>query len=84
MKGDRERAVIRKALGRAIDALGSQSALAAAMTKAGKKTSQQNVSWWLRAGSVPAASVLVLEAVSKVSRHDLCPDVFPRRELQVA
>lgn len=59
-------------LQKAIDAVGSQSALAA---KIGK--TQQAVSHWLKKdGRVPAEMVLSVEAASGVSRHELRPDVF--------
>lgn len=65
-------------LERAIDALGSQAALAEAMTKAGKPTTQQAISWWLNNadGVVSPEYAPTMEAVSGVSRHDLNPKIF--------
>lgn len=59
-------------LQKAIDAVGSQAALAA---KIGK--TQQAVSHWLKKdGRVPAELVLAVETASGVSRHELRPDIF--------
>jgi DNA-binding transcriptional regulator YdaS (Cro superfamily) len=52
---------------------GNQSAFAKATG-----TSQQNVSNWLRKGSVlPAEFVLAAEAATGVPRHEWRPDIYP-------
>lgn len=62
------------ALQKAIEAVGSQAALA---EKLG--VGQTAISNWIRkTGRVPAERVLALEAISGVSRHDLRPDLYPR------
>lgn len=58
-------------LQKAIDAVGSQAALA---SKIGK--TQQTISHWLKTGRVPAEMVLPVETASGVSRHELRPDIF--------
>lgn len=55
----------------AIDAAGSQTALAAAL---GIKA--PSVSEWKARGKIPAERVLDVERLTGVSRHDLRPDVF--------
>ena len=55
----------------AIDAVGTQSALAAAL---GIKT--PSISEWKERGKVPAARVLDVERLTGVSRHHLRPDIF--------
>lgn len=62
-------------LARAVEILGSQSALAAAIG-----TRQQNIWWWLnKKRAVPAEFVLPIERATdgQVSRHDLRPDLYP-------
>ena len=62
-------------LSRAVEILGSQSALARACGKA-----QGHVWWWLnRSKRVPAEQVLVIERATKgrVTRHELRPDLYP-------
>lgn len=63
---------------RAISAAGSQSILAERMTAAGRKTSQQNISWWINRsnGRVPADAAIVIERITGVSRGELRPDLF--------
>lgn len=59
---------------RAIDAVGSQAALAKAL-----KVSPQHVWNWLnRDKRIPAEQVLPIEAATegKVTRHELRPDIF--------
>lgn len=56
---------------RAIDAAGSQQALADLL---GIKA--PSVYEWRQRGQVPAGRVLAIEAATGVSRHDLRPDVF--------
>lgn len=52
---------------------GNQSVFAKAIG-----TSQQNVSNWLRKGSVlPAEFVLAAESVTGTARHDWRPDIYP-------
>lgn len=64
------------ALKQAIEAVGSQAALARALGIA-----QPSIAGWRR---VPATRVLAVEAASGVPRHVLRPDVFPAPEEQVA
>lgn len=61
-------------LGRAVEAAGGQTKLA---LKIGK--TQGHISKWLQRGRVPAECVLPIERASGVSRHDLRPDIYPRR-----
>ncbi|MEJ2410018.1 MAG: YdaS family helix-turn-helix protein [Novosphingobium sp.] len=61
------------ALTTAIARIGSQSALARLIGVA-----QQSVSAWVLSGKrLPAEHVLVVEAATGVSRHDLRPDIYP-------
>lgn len=63
-----------RALQAAIDALGSQGALAELVG-----VGQPAVSKWVRKGqSLPAEYVLLVERRTGVSRHDLRPDIYPR------
>ncbi|MFB8927102.1 transcriptional regulator [Xanthomonas arboricola pv. juglandis] len=59
------------ALDRAIEAAGSQLALAKAL---GIKS--PSISGWYDRGKVPVERVLAIETATGVSRHDLRPDVF--------
>lgn len=75
-----------KAIERAIDILGGQSALARAI---GGPVKQGHVWYWLneRDGQVPAEHCLAIEAATegRVSRHELRPDVYgpkPRAMVQ--
>lgn len=62
----------RSALEQAIFAAGSQAALASAIG-----VSQQAISYWIKKGhKVPAEMVLAVERASRVSRHELRPDIF--------
>ncbi|RVU15218.1 transcriptional regulator [Methylobacterium oryzihabitans] len=65
----------REALIRAIGIAGSQLALAKAIG-----TTQSNVWTWLNKSQkgIPAGWVLSIERETKVSRHDLRPDIYPR------
>lgn len=65
----------KKALQKAIDAAGGQTALA----KAIKKT-QGHVSKWLERAYIPAEAVLPIERATGVSRHELRPDLYPTSE----
>lgn len=56
---------------RAIDAAGSQQALADLLGIKGPSVYE-----WRQRGQVPAGRVLAIEAATGVSRHDLRPDVF--------
>lgn len=60
-------------LKKAINMAGSQAELAALL----KGASQQNISYWLRNGKVPAERVLAIEEVTGVARHELRPDLYP-------
>lgn len=62
-------------LEKAVAAAGSQSALAKAIGK-----SQGHVSKWLERRYVPAASVIAIERVTGVPRHELRPDLYPRED----
>lgn len=67
-------------LEKAIAAVGSQAALAAAVG-----LSQQAISYWVKKdGRVPAEMVLAVERASNVSRHDLRPDIFGSSPNEVA
>lgn len=62
------------ALKGAVEQMGGQSATARLL-----KVSQAAVWKWLDEGKMlPAEHVLTLEAATKVSRHDLRPDIYPR------
>ena len=63
------------ALRRAVNAAGGQSALARVV---GGKVKQAHVWNWLNApgAKVPAEFCITIEAATRVSRHDLRPDVF--------
>lgn len=64
------------ALKSAVDAAGSQSAMARIVG-----CSPQAVSKWVNLGKVcPAEYVLKVEAATGVSRFDLRPDLYPRTE----
>jgi DNA-binding transcriptional regulator YdaS (Cro superfamily) len=69
------------ALKRAVDILGSQSALARAL---GEPVKQAHVWYWLNdgGGKVPAEYCAAIERATegKITRHDLRPDVFERNE----
>lgn len=69
-----DRAVSKKAILRACEAAGGQTALARALGL----RSQGSVSTWLRQGRVPGERVLAIEELTGVSRHDLRPDLYPR------
>lgn len=64
-----EKTAIRKA----VEAAGSQSALARALA-----ITPQAVQKWEETGRVPAERVLRIESVTGVSRHDLRPDIYPQ------
>jgi DNA-binding transcriptional regulator YdaS (Cro superfamily) len=65
------------ALQRAVDIVGGQTALAAAL---GEPIKQGHVWYWLekKGGEVPAEHCAAIERATdgKVTRHDLRPDVF--------
>jgi DNA-binding transcriptional regulator YdaS (Cro superfamily) len=67
-------------LEKAIELMGGQSALAAALSLPGKNP-RMTVQQWKKRG-VPAARVLEIERATKgkVSRHELRPDLYPRNE----
>lgn len=67
-------AMSKKALLRACEAAGGQSALARALGL----RSQGSVSSWIAKGRVPAERVLPIEELTGVSRHDLRPDLYPK------
>jgi len=60
-------------LERAIEILGSQSALARALD-----VKPQSVQQWLAAGQVPTKRIRAIELATsgKVKRHELRPDIF--------
>lgn len=64
----------KKALLEAIEIVGSQTLLANAIN-----TSQQNVSNWLRSGSISPEFVIPIENATsgKVNRHRLNPVIYP-------
>lgn len=66
-----------KALDKAINEVGGQSALAAALKLPGKNP-RMTVQQWKKRG-VPAARVLQIERATKgkVTRHELRPDLYP-------
>jgi len=67
-----------EALNAAIEALGSQSAMARLL-----EVSQPTVSDWVnRMGQMPAddGKVLKVEAATGISRHELRPDIYPRED----
>ncbi|MCG8614505.1 MAG: helix-turn-helix domain-containing protein [Pseudomonadales bacterium] len=70
-------------LGRAIEIVGSQTALALAIG-----TFQQNISWWLNNmnGLCPPKWAIPIERATngQVLRSELCPDVFPLEETTAA
>lgn len=64
------------ALRSAVERAGGQSATARIL-----KVSQAAVWKWLDEGKVlPAEHVLILEAATNISRHDLRPDIYPRED----
>lgn len=70
---------MKSALIEAINAVGTQTALANRMTELGtERVQQQNIWWWLNKadGRVPGEHVLTMEAASGVSRYRLRPDIF--------
>lgn len=67
------------ALQRAVKAAGTQEKLAAAIG-----TKQQNVSYWVRAGQVPAEFVLKIEEATGIPRHELRGDLYPQDEASAA
>jgi len=71
---------VREALKEAITAcLSSQSELARRMSgerTARQKYVQQHIWHWLRVGRIPAEHVRLIEGVTGVPSHRLCPDVF--------
>jgi DNA-binding transcriptional regulator YdaS (Cro superfamily) len=62
-----------EAIAKAVKEAGGQQALAQLCG-----VRYQAVQKWLRTGRVPAKRVLQIERVTGVSRHDLCPDLYPR------
>ena len=74
------REAVRAALRDAIDRCQkSQSELARQMTAcdiAKQKYVQQHIWHWLQVGRVPAEHVRVIELVSGIPAHRLCPEVF--------
>jgi DNA-binding transcriptional regulator YdaS (Cro superfamily) len=65
------------ALSRAVEAAGSQAALARALG-----ISQPSVWHWVhRSKRVPAEFVLAVEAETGVRRHDLRPDLYPAEQV---
>lgn len=60
-----------KALKKAIEKAGGQTALARAIG-----STQGHVSQWLRRKKVPADKVLKIERVTGVARAELRPDIF--------
>lgn len=69
---DREK---RRAIYRAIDACGGNTAMARAIGA----NSPAVVSMWAHRGNIPARWVIAVEQASGVSRHDLRPDIYPRQ-----
>lgn len=67
-----------KAIERAVEAAGSQLALAKLCG-----VSYQAVQKWMRARNVPAERVLQIERLTGVSRHDLRPDIYPRERARI-
>lgn len=70
------------ALVKAVQIVGGQSALAAAIG-----TKQQNVWWWLnKKRAVPAEFVLPIERATegKVTKEELRPDLYPAEPSQAA
>jgi DNA-binding transcriptional regulator YdaS (Cro superfamily) len=64
-----------QALRAAVNQAGGQSALA---RKLGKGVTQAHVWYWLnKAKRAPADKVLAIEGATKVSKHDLRPDLYP-------
>jgi DNA-binding transcriptional regulator YdaS (Cro superfamily) len=60
------------AISRAAFIAGGQSALARSIG-----CTPQAVQVWCSSGRVPAERVLVIEKLTKVSRHELRPDLYP-------
>ncbi|KQS50949.1 transcriptional regulator [Sphingomonas sp. Leaf198] len=61
------------ALRRAVEAMGSQSAVARLLG-----VSQPSVWKWLsKAKALPAEHVLAIEAATGISKHELRPDIYP-------
>lgn len=60
--------------------MGGPAKLAAALSERGIKITSQAISQWKR---VPPDRVILVEAITGISRHDLRPDIFgpaPTRE----
>jgi DNA-binding transcriptional regulator YdaS (Cro superfamily) len=66
----------KEALERAIEIAGGQSALARSCPS--QRITQQNIWVWLQRGYCAPYAVLEIEAATGVSRHDLCPELYPR------
>lgn len=67
---------MRKALAKAIDLAGGQTAFAVLVSTEERPVSQQLVSYWLRKAELPAELVLRVEILTGVQRTELRPDVF--------
>ncbi|RTY68050.1 transcriptional regulator [Pseudomonas veronii] len=67
---------MRKALAKAIDLAGGQTAFALLVSTEDRPVSQQLVSYWFRKGELPAELVLRVERLTGVARDELRPDVF--------
>ena len=64
-------------LKKAVAIAGGQRALARLISTPSRKVKQGHVwSWMYRSKRVPAEFVLPIEALTRISRHELRPDVF--------
>jgi DNA-binding transcriptional regulator YdaS (Cro superfamily) len=68
-------------IARAVQAAGGPSALARKLSTIQKKRiTPQAVHGWVVRGRVPFARVLDVEALQgEVTRHELCPELFPQK-----
>jgi DNA-binding transcriptional regulator YdaS (Cro superfamily) len=64
----------------ACERIGGQTALAKALGL----RSQGSISRWIATGRVPAERVLDIEEKTRVSRHELRPDLYPLEDSSLA
>lgn len=61
------------AIEKAIQQIGSQHKLAAALTDKGLKVTQPAISLWVKSGKTTGRFAVAIEELTGIDRNDLCP-----------